>query len=181
MSSLVQNTHLVQSLDYCNSCFSGVDETCGFGKILAVGVCESSLGFVSWVSFQEGWVGKFRESADKSYKSLLCSVFDSVSGSDFPEVVRQESSTEDESLSIGPVFVFLDKQGYNTLKSIGAVDNIGDKALISVNGSACDFNCTYWEKYLFCRATHWYFNYSREGWCVILLRVCRGVDWVVVF
>jgi hypothetical protein len=43
-------------------------------------------------------------------------------------------------LGIGPVFVFLDKQGYNTLKSIGAVDNIGDKALTSVNGSTGDFD-----------------------------------------
>lgn len=111
MLSLVQNTHLVQSLNHCNSCFSGVDETCGFGKILAVSVCELSFVFVCWVTFQEGWVGKFRESADKSYKSLLCSVFDSVSGSDVLEAVRQESSTEDESLSIGPVLVFLDKQG----------------------------------------------------------------------
>jgi hypothetical protein len=84
-------------------------------------------------------------------------------------------------LSIGPVFIFLNKQGYNTLKTIGTVDNIGDETLIPVNGSAGDLNFTYTKRYLFCRATHWYFNYSMEGWCVTLRRVCRGVDWVVVF
>ena len=78
--------------------------------------------------------------ADKADKGLLFGIFDSVSGSYILETVWKESSTENKSLSIRPILVLLDQQWHNALKSISAIDDIGNKTLVPVDGSATDFN-----------------------------------------
>ena len=141
-SPLVQNSDLVQIFNYSNTCLFSIDETCGLCKILAVSVCELSLGFIGWVAIEERWVGEFWETADKTDEGLLSGVFDFVSGSDVLEAVWEKSSTEKEPLGIGSVLILLDQQRNNALKSISTINNIGHKTLIPVDGSATNFNCT---------------------------------------
>ncbi len=95
---------------------------------------------MGWVTIKEGWVRKFGKTTDETDKTLLFGILDSVSGSDILETVWEESSTENKSLGIRSVFVLLDQQWHNALKSISSIDNIGYKTLVPVNGSASDFN-----------------------------------------
>lgn len=109
-SPLVQNTQLMQLFNYGDTCFSCVNETCGLDEILTVSVCEFSFGFIGWIASEESCVGQFWKTTDKADEGLLLGIFDSVSGSNILEAVRDETLAENESLGVGSVLVLLDQQ-----------------------------------------------------------------------